>query len=203
MRSVVDHVIDGIITIDAKGSVESFNPAAEKLFGYEKGEVLGKNVKMLMPEPYHKEHDGYIGNYVKTGEAKIIGTGREVVGKRKYGSTFPMELAVSEFRIGDQRFFTGIVRDITQRKRLEKDLRERVDELALADKQKNEFLAMLGHELRNPLAPMRNAPRKLGTWDVQRIAPAGTYILIEVCAMSTSASPNARLASVEYEACAR
>jgi PAS domain S-box-containing protein len=157
MRSVVDHVIDGIITIDVRGVVQSFNPAAEKLFGYGKDEVLGRNVKMLMPEPYHGQHDGYISNYTATGQAKIIGTGREVVGKRKNGSTFPMELAVSEFRIGDSRFFTGIVRDITQRKQLEQELRKRVDELADADRQKNEFLAMLGHELRNPLAPMRNA----------------------------------------------
>jgi PAS domain S-box-containing protein len=157
MRSVVDHVIDGIITIDVRGTVQSFNPAAEKLFGYKKEDVLGKNVKMLMPEPYHGQHDGYIGNYTRTGDAKIIGTGREVVGKRLDNSTFPMELAVSEFRIGEHRFFTGIVRDITQRKELEKQLRQRVDELAEADRQKNEFLAMLGHELRNPLAPMRNA----------------------------------------------
>ena len=157
MRSVVNHVIDGIITIDARGAIESFNPAAEKLFGYQRDEVVGHNVKMLMPEPYHGEHDGYLRNYLGTGKAKIIGIGREVVGKRKDGVTFPMELAVSEFHIGEQRYFTGIVRDITERKRLESQLRERVVELAEADRQKNEFLAMLSHELRNPLAPMRNA----------------------------------------------
>jgi PAS domain S-box-containing protein len=157
IRSVVDHVIDGIITIDEQGKVESFNPAAEKLFGYTRTEVMGQNVKMLMPEPYYGEHDGYIANYVRTGQAKIIGIGREVVGRRKDGSTFPMELAVSAFHIGQRRFFTGIVRDITERKRLEHELRQRVDELAEADRQKNEFLAMLAHELRNPLAPICNA----------------------------------------------
>jgi PAS domain S-box-containing protein len=157
MRSVVDHVIDGIITIDARGQVESFNPAAEKIFGYQAGEVLGRNVKMLMPEPYHGEHDQYLGNYLHTGKPKIIGTGREVVGRRKDASTFPMELAVSEFTLGNQRFFTGIVRDITERKRLEDQLRQRLQDLAEADRQKNDFLAMLGHELRNPLAPMSNA----------------------------------------------
>jgi PAS domain S-box-containing protein len=157
MRSVVNHVIDGIITIDEHGQIESFNPAAEKLFGYKKDEVFGQNVKALMPEPYHGEHDGYISNYLRTGEAKIIGIGREVVGRRKDGSTFPMELAVSAFHIGPRRYFTGIVRDITERKRLEQELRQRVDELAEADRQKNEFLAMLAHELRNPMAPICNA----------------------------------------------
>jgi PAS domain S-box-containing protein len=171
MRSIVDHVIDGIITIDARGIVDSFNPAAEKIFGYSRAEIVGQNVKMLMPDPYQEQHDAYIGNYLRTGAAKIIGIGREVVGLRKDGTTFPMDLAVSEFQIGGERYFTGIVRDITLRKQLESELRERVhklgelerelrrrvDELAEADRQKNEFLAMLGHELRNPLAPMRNA----------------------------------------------
>jgi PAS domain S-box-containing protein len=157
MRSVVNHVVDGIITIDERGSVESYNPAAQKLFGYERAEVLGRNVKMLMPEPYHSEHDGYISNYVRSGHAKIIGIGREVVGKRKDGSVFPMELAVSEFHIRQRRYFTGIVRDITERKRLQDELQQRVHDLADADRQKNDFLAMLSHELRNPIAPMRNA----------------------------------------------
>jgi PAS domain S-box-containing protein len=157
MRSVVDHVIDGIITIDERGRIESFNPAAEKLFGYARADVIDKNVNVLMPEPYRGQHDGYVSNYLQTGQAKIIGLGREVVGKRKDGSTFPMELAVSEFRIENRRYFTGIVRDITERKQLEQELRQRLAELAEADRQKNEFLAMLAHELRNPMAPMRNA----------------------------------------------
>jgi PAS domain S-box-containing protein len=157
MRSVVNHVVDGIITIDAQGHVAAFNPAAEKLFGYKASEVVGQNVKMLMPEPYHGEHDGYIANYLRTSQAKIIGIGREVVGRRKDGSTFPMDLAVSEFHLGQQRYFTGIVRDITERKGLEQELRQRVQELGEADRHKNEFLAMLAHELRNPLAPIRNA----------------------------------------------
>jgi PAS domain S-box-containing protein len=124
IRSVVDTVVDGIITIMENGAVETFNPAAERLFGYKAEEVAGQNVKMLMPEPYRHEHDNYIANYMRTGEAKIIGAGREVVGRRKDGSAFPMELAVSEFPLGGRRYFTGIVRDITERKRAEELLRE-------------------------------------------------------------------------------
>jgi len=119
MRSVVNHVIDGIITIDERGMVESFNPAAEKIFGYPAVEVVGRSINMLMPEPHRSGHDGYLANYFRTRQPKIIGIGREVEGLRSDGSTFPMELAVSEFKLAGRRFFTGIVRDITRRKQLE------------------------------------------------------------------------------------
>ena len=123
LRSVVNHVLDGIITIDSRGTVTTFNPAAERIFGFAASAVIGQNVKLLMPEPYHSQHDGYLASYLQTGEAKIIGIGREVVGRRKDGSTFPMDLAVSEFRLGDERYFTGIVRDITERKKHDEALR--------------------------------------------------------------------------------
>lgn len=148
-RAIVEHVIDGIITIDAKGIVQSFNPAAEKVFGYRADEVIGNSVSMLMPEPDRSQHDRYIEDYVRTGHARIIGIGREVVGRRKNGMTFPMDLAINEFRIGERRFFVGMVRDITQRKQAEEEARQ-------ASRRKDEFLAMLAHELRNPLAPIRN-----------------------------------------------
>jgi PAS domain S-box-containing protein len=157
MRSILEHVVDGIISCDERGTITTFNPAAERLFGCGAAEAIGRNVRMLMPDPYQREHDGYLQSYVRTGRARIIGIGREVVGRRKDGSTFPMELAISEFSLRGRRHFTGIVRDITERKRLEHELHARLDELAQADRQKNEFLAMLGHELRNPLAPIRNA----------------------------------------------
>jgi two-component system CheB/CheR fusion protein len=157
MRSVVNHVVDGIISIDERGTITTFNPAAERIFGYRAAEVIGQNVRLLMPEPDRSAHDVYLHNYLDTGRAKIIGVGREVVGQRKDGSVFPMELAISEFRLEGERHFTGITRDITERKRMERELQERLHELAEADRQKNEFLAMLAHELRNPLAPMRNA----------------------------------------------
>ncbi|QDV68794.1 Sensor protein FixL [Rosistilla carotiformis] len=122
-QAVVESAVDAIITIDQRGSILSFNPAAERLFGYRAAEAIGRNVKELMPAPYHSQHDRYVDNYVTTGKKKIIGIGREVIGKRKDGSTFPMELAVSELQLSGQRIFSGIVRDISDRKRLESELR--------------------------------------------------------------------------------
>src|SRR6266508_483989 len=131
MRSVVNHVVDGIISIDDHGTITTFNPAAERIFGYAAAEVVGRNVSILMPEPYHGQHDGYIANYLRTGQAKIIGIGREVVGQRKDGSTFPMELAVSVFHLGQRRFFTGIVRDITGWKQADETVRASEERLRL------------------------------------------------------------------------
>jgi PAS domain S-box-containing protein len=156
IRSVVNNVLDGIIAIGENGTVEAFNPAAEQLFGYKAEEVIGQNIRMLMPEPFHSEHDGYLANYGRTGQAKIIGIGREVVGRRRDGTTFPMDLAVSEFWLSKRRYFTGIVRDISERKRIEKEMYNLLIELKQADRRKDEFLAILAHELRGPLAPLRN-----------------------------------------------
>jgi len=122
IRSIVDTAVEGIITISERGIIESINQAAEAIFGYSSEQALGRNIKFLMPEPYHNEHDGYLENYLRTGQAKIIGIGREVTGLRKDGSTFPMSLSVSEVGLGEQRIFTGIVQDITERKRLQAEL---------------------------------------------------------------------------------
>jgi PAS domain S-box-containing protein len=170
MRSVVDHVVDGIITIDEAGIVQTFNPAAERIFGYPSAEVIGQNVRMLMPEPYRREHDGYVGNYVRTGEAKVIGIGREVQGRRKDGTVFPLDLAISEFHTGGRRQFTGIVRDITERKGAEQALLQ-------ADRAKDEFIAMLSHELRNPLAALSAASHVL------RRSPSGAPHAIKASAV--------------------
>lgn len=119
MRAIVETAVEGIITIDERGIVESLNPAACRIFGYQTEEVIGKNVKMLMPSSYNEHHDGYLSNYLRTGHAKIIGMGREVVGQRKDGDLFPMELSVGEVELGDRRLFTGLVRDISERRQLE------------------------------------------------------------------------------------
>jgi PAS domain S-box-containing protein len=124
IRTILDNVVDGIITIDEQGVIESLNSAACQIFGYAANEVIGQNVKILMPEPYHSQHNGYIRNYLDGGQAKIIGIGREVKGLRKDGSVFPMELAVGEIKLGRRRLFTGIVRDITERKQAEQALLE-------------------------------------------------------------------------------
>ena len=123
LRSILDTVPEAMIVIDANGSVTSFSTAAAQLFGYRPEEVIGQNVKMLMPEPYRAEHDGYIGRYLSTGEARIIGYGRVVKGLTKDGAIFPMELAVGEARSNGQRIFTGFVRDLTSRQKMEEELR--------------------------------------------------------------------------------
>lgn len=115
-RAIVDSVDDGIVTIDEAGIVESFNPAAERIFGYRSDEVIGRNVKMLMPEPYRGEHDRYIGNYLRTGAVRIIGVGREVTGLRKHGRTFPLDIKANEMRAGGRRWFIGTLRDVSELK---------------------------------------------------------------------------------------
>ena len=122
LRAVVDTAVDGVILIDSGGTILKLNPACEKLFKYEADEVLGENVKILMPEPYRSEHDGYIRNFITTGEKKIIGIGREVLGRRKDGTTFPMELSVGEAKQEVSSIFVGMIHDLTDRKRTEAQL---------------------------------------------------------------------------------
>lgn len=152
LRSIVESAVDGIILIDDRGNIQAFNPAAERLFGYQKHEVLNRNVSMLMPSPDRESHTGYISRYVKTGVQKIIGIGREVVGLRKDGSTFPLHLSVGEISVGGTRGFTGILHDLSSRVQLEQQLSE---QKALA--KLGEMAAVVAHEVRNPIAGIRGA----------------------------------------------
>lgn len=121
LRAILDTAVEAIITIDERGHIESFNPAAEKIFGYRAAEVIGQNVRLLMSTPHREQHDGYLDNYKRTGHARIIGIGRETFARKKDGTLFPIDLAVSEVKLSDRRIFTGFIRDITERKRLEKE----------------------------------------------------------------------------------
>lgn len=148
LRAILDTAIDAIISIDNRGLVQAVNPAAERMFGYTPAELIGQNVKVLMPSPYHEEHDGYLDRYKHTGEKRIIGIGREVQARRKDGTVFAIDLAVSEVEPG--KLFTGIIRDISDRKTAETKLRES-DRMASI----GTLAAGLGHDMNNVLLPVR------------------------------------------------
>lgn len=139
MRAIVETAADSIISIQDNGMLEFFNPGAERMFGYQAKEVIGQNVNMLMPSPYQEEHDGYLQAYMSTHIAKVIGKGREVVGQRKDGTTFPMWLSVGEMKLGDARFFTGMCRDMTEEKRIREELEQRNTTLNQEHKLKTEL----------------------------------------------------------------
>jgi two-component system, LuxR family, sensor kinase FixL len=160
-NAVLNSVIDAIINIDARGTIQMFNPAAVKMFGYGREEVLGKNVSLLMGTPHRDKHDGYIHNYLHTGDAKIIGIGRELMARKKDGSEFPIHLTVTEVTGTGQRSFTGIIRDLTERSESLHRLRQRDDEIRetrerLAHMERlgslNAMTAGIAHELNQPLA---------------------------------------------------
>ncbi|MGB6007992.1 MHYT domain-containing protein [Castellaniella sp.] len=152
LRAIVDTAVDALITIDGHGTVQEFSPSAERLFGYAADEVVGRNVKMLMPEPYHSEHDGYLRRYHATGEAHIIGTGREVTGRRKDGTQMPLRLAVGRVNlIGTERLYVGMLTDISDRQALEASLRDAAQRAEQAAAAKTRFLANMSHEIRTPM----------------------------------------------------
>jgi two-component system sensor kinase FixL len=158
LRSILDAVPDATVVIDEKGIIQSFSAAAERLFGHKPSAVIGKNVSMLMPSPYREEHDRYISRYLTTGEKRIIGIDRVVTGLRKDGSTFPMKLEVGEMQSGERRFFTGFIRDLTERQETEHQLDELQTELARLSRltAMGEMASTLAHEINQPLSAISN-----------------------------------------------
>ena len=157
-RAVIDAAVDGIIVIDARGRIEAFNRAAEQMFGYREADVIGQNVRVLMPEPDRSNHDGYLRHHLDTGEKRIIGIGRAVTGLRRDGQHFPVHLSVGEMDIDGEKHFTGILHDLSNRTELEDRLRE-----ATAMARLGEMAAVIAHEVKNPLAAVRGAVQVMGS----------------------------------------
>ncbi|WP_255726143.1 PAS domain S-box protein [Microvirga sp. ACRRW] len=158
LRSILETVPDAMIVIDEQARIQFFSAAAERLFGYKDQEIIGENIKILMPDPYRGQHDGYMHRYLTTGERRIIGIGRVVVGQSKDGSTFPIELAVGEMRSGGQRYFTGFIRDLTERQKTEARLQELQSELVHMSRftALGEMASTLAHEINQPLTAIAN-----------------------------------------------
>jgi two-component system sensor kinase FixL len=158
LTSILETVPDAIIVIDDRGIIESFSPAAERLFGYASADVVGRNVSILMPAPYRGAHDGYMHHYLTTGEKRIIGIGRVVVGQRADGATFPMDLAVGEVNMAGRRLFTGFVRDLTEHQHAEKRLQDLQSELLHVSRfsAMGQMSSTLAHELNQPLTAITN-----------------------------------------------
>lgn len=158
LQSILDTVPDATVAIETDGTITTFNRAATRQFGYDPSEVVGRNVSMLMPEPYRSQHDGYLSRYLRTGEARIIGKDRVVVGQRKDGSTFPMSLAVGETRTGERSFFTGFIQDLTERQENAALLESAHSELARLARlnELGEMASTLAHELNQPLSAIAN-----------------------------------------------
>jgi two-component system sensor kinase FixL len=161
LRSILETIPDAMVVIDERGHIHSFSVAAERLFGYTADEVRGRNVSLLMPSPYREQHDAYLERYLTTGERRIIGIGRVVMGRRKNGTTFPMELAVGEVRQSDTRLFTGFIRDLTERQHTQARLQELQNDLLHVSRVRSmgQMAAALSHELNQPLTATANYVR--------------------------------------------
>jgi two-component system sensor kinase FixL len=162
MRAIVDSAVDAIITIDERGRIDRMNPAAERLFRVREADMAGSNIAVLMPEPHCSRHDDYLAAYLSTGIKKIIGTGREVEGRRSDGSVFPMELTVAEMQVGTRRMFTGIVRDISERRRNDEHNRALLQEVRSANEELTNFAYVVSHDLKAPLRGIGSLAQWLG-----------------------------------------
>lgn len=210
LKAVLDTAVDAIICINSQGIIDIFNNTAEKMFGYSPEEVIGKNVSLLMPEPYSSKHDDYISHYEQTGQKKIIGIGREVVAKRKNGEVFPIELAVSEVVIGDHRLYTGILRDITQRKQTEKQIelyQHQLEELVLEKTRKLEeankkLLDMVNIDSLTGLANRRHFDEVLNT-EIRRAIRMKTCLSLLMCDIDYYKAYNDYYGHVQGDECLR
>ncbi len=155
-QTILDNTVEGIITIDKVGTIETYNAACIKIFGYEPEEVIGQNVKMLMPTPYAEAHDGYLENFSRTGKRKIIGIGREVEGLTKQGRIFPLDLSVGEVNYGNRKGYAGVVRDISERKKFEADQGRLIDKLAKSNSELDDFAYIASHDMKEPLRAIHN-----------------------------------------------
>lgn len=192
LRSILETAPDAIIVIDEMGAIESFSPAAERLFGFTAADILGANVNILMPSPYHERHDGYVRSYLETGERKIIGIGRIVVGQRKDGSTFPIELSVGEAMIAGRRHFTGFIRDLSERQLTESRLHELQSELLHVSRLSDvgQMASTLAHELNQPLAAIVNyvqATRRMLLAEQNSVSPKITEAMEKAVAQAERA----------------
>ncbi len=174
--AILDAAVDGVVTIDENGLIEAFNSGAERVFGYAAAEVLGRNVKVLMPEPYRSDHDGYLAAYKATGRARIIGIGREVMGLRKDGSTFPMDLAVGESRVAGKRVFAGICRDITARKEAEQRLRDSEERFRLIIDNVRDY-AISWLDLHGRIVSWNEGAGRLYGWNADHVVGKSAEIL--------------------------
>jgi PAS domain S-box-containing protein len=161
LRAIVENAADGLITITKNGLIQSINPACEKLFGYSANELIGNNIKMLMPDKYAVHHDQYLNNYQTTHDAKMIGIGREVEGKKKNGDIFPLDLSVTEIKIDDAVFYSGVVRDISERKKAEDALKASNEALLKSNAELDDFAYIASHDLKEPLRAIYNHSRFL------------------------------------------
>lgn len=151
LRAILETAVDAIVVIDERGLIKDFNPAAERMFGYTGAEVKDRNISCLMPSPYREEHDAYIARYLSTGERRIIGIGREVLGLRRDGTTFAIELAVAETPVGDHRLFTGIIRDVTERRKAQEQQTALLEQLTEKNAELERFIYTASHDLKSPL----------------------------------------------------
>lgn len=173
VNAIINTAVDGIITINNRGIIETINPAACKMFEYEANEVIGKNVSMLMPEPDRNRHDSYLSNYQNTGEAKIIGIGREVSGIKKNGKIFPLNLGVSEVTLSDRKFYTGLLHDLTDQKLYEEKLRRIAKELKRSNSELEDFAYVSSHDLQEPLRKIQTFGDRIKQKEANNLSEQG------------------------------